>query len=115
MSLDDIYYSFNKRVNRYTQGEGFDILILKRLSTAVRDSNTIRALIRSTSINEDGFTSGSISQLSKDSQVILIKETYIKAGLESQLIGYFKAYSKSPQFQYYTLIFSYLPRNWNSS
>jgi acyl transferase domain-containing protein len=96
MSPDGICYSFDERANGYARGEGFGVLILKRLSTAVRDGDTIRALIRSTGVNQDGFTSGGVSQPSKDSQATLIKETYIKAGLESQLTGYFEAHGKSP-------------------
>lgn len=115
MSPDGICYSFDERANGYARGEGFGVLILKRLSTAVRDGDTIRALIRSTGVNQDGFTSGGVSQPSKDSQATLIKETYIKAGLESQLTGYFEAHGMSPQFRRRALTFSYLPRNRNSS
>lgn len=84
-------YSFDHRANGYSRGEGFGILILKRLKDALRDGNTIRAVIRSTGSNQDGHTPG-ITMPSSVSQEVLIRETYEKAGLSMEPTRYFEAH-----------------------
>ena len=91
LSRDSRCYSFDHRANGYARGEGFGVVILKRLTQAIRDGDVIRALIRSTSSNSDGRTPG-ITQPSKDSQSRLIRETYTKAGLNPRLTRYFEAH-----------------------
>ncbi len=59
-------YSFDHRGRGYGRGEGFGILVLKRLSDALRDRDTIRAVIRNTRCNQDG-TTPSITQPSSAS------------------------------------------------
>ncbi|KUJ19541.1 reducing type I polyketide synthase [Mollisia scopiformis] len=82
LSPDGRCYSFDDRSNGYGRGEGFGVLILKPISQAIQDGDTIRALIRSTGTNQDGHTPGGVTQPSKDSQAKLITETYRKAGLD---------------------------------
>ena len=80
LSPDGQCYSFDYRATGYGRGEGFGIMVLKRLSDALRDQDTIRAVIRNTGCNQDGFTPG-ITQPNDVAQEALIKETYSKAGL----------------------------------
>ena len=84
-------YSFDHRANGYARGEGFGAIILKRVGDAIRDRDTIRAVIRSTGSNQDGHTPG-ITLPSKDSQAKLILETYEKAGLDMRTTNYFEAH-----------------------
>ncbi|KAI1141434.1 putative polyketide synthase [Hypoxylon sp. FL0543] len=91
LSPDSRCHSFDHRGNGYARGEGIGVLVLKRLSDAIRDGNTIRAVIRSTGSNEDGRTPG-ITQPSRAAQVQLIKETYEKAGLSMRYTRYFEAH-----------------------
>ncbi len=58
LSPDSKSYSFDHQANGYAHGEGIAVMIVKRLEDAIRDGNTIRAVIRSTGANEDGHTSG---------------------------------------------------------
>lgn len=95
LSPDAKCYSFDHRANGYARGEGFGVLVLKRLSEAVRNRDTIRALIRSTGVNQDGHTSGGITQPSKDLQAQLIRETYRKAGLDIGKTRFFEAHGTS--------------------
>lgn len=84
-------FSFDSRANGYARGEGFGVLIIKRVSDAIRDKDTIRAIIRSTGSNQDGRTPG-VTQPSKDSQARLIKDTYAKAALNMRDTAFFEAH-----------------------
>lgn len=91
LSPDSRCYSFDSRANGYARGEGFGVLVLKRFVDAVRDGDSIRGVIRSTSSNSDGRTPG-IAQPSREAQELLIKETYSKAGLDPRATRFFEAH-----------------------
>jgi acyl transferase domain-containing protein len=84
--------SFDYRANGYSRGEGFGVLILKRLKDALRDGNTIRAVIRSTGSNQDGHTPGMTMSSNVSQFEALIRETYEKAGLSMEPTRYFEAH-----------------------
>lgn len=91
LSPDNQCFAFDSRANGYARGEGFGVLVLKRLSDALRDNDVIRAVIRSTGSNQDGYTPG-ITQPSGDAQAALIRETYKKAGLAMNETKFFEAH-----------------------
>ena len=93
LSADSRCYSFDERANGYSRGEGFGVVVIKRISDAVRDGDTVRAIIRSTGSNQDGHTPG-LTQPSRDAQAQLIKETYEKAGLDFAATRFFEAHGK---------------------
>lgn len=91
LSPDSKCYSFDHRANGYARGEGLGAVIIKRLSSAIRDGDTIRAVVRGTGVNQDGRTPG-ITLPSQEAQRALIRETYAKAGLELEQTRYFEAH-----------------------
>ncbi|KAI4714640.1 Type I Iterative PKS [Alternaria sp. Ai002NY15] len=91
MSKDSVCYSFDERASGYARGEGFGVLILKRLDKAVADGDTIRGVIRSTGCGQDGNTP-SITSPSQSAQERLIRETYARAGLDLGDTRYFEAH-----------------------
>lgn len=91
LSPDSRCYSFDDRANGYARGEGCGIVVLKRVADAIRDGDTIRAVIRSTGSNQNGHTPG-ITQPSRDAQISLIQETYQKAGLDFATTRFFEAH-----------------------
>ena len=91
LSKDSRSYSFDHRANGYGRGEGIGVLVVQPLDDAIRDGRTIRAVIRSTSSNQDGKTPG-ITQPSKEAQYRLILDTYAKAGLRMDRTRYFEAH-----------------------
>jgi acyl transferase domain-containing protein len=89
LSAEGRCFSFDHRASGYSTGEGYGVLLLKRLTDAIRDKNCIRAVIRSTGSNSDGRTPG-ISQPSPKAQEALIRETYRKAGLDMRHTRFFE-------------------------
>ncbi|KLJ07412.1 hypothetical protein EMPG_17105 [Blastomyces silverae] len=91
LSPDGRCYSFDHRANGYGRGEGSAAIVTKRLTDAIRDGDTIRAVIRSAAANSDGNTP-TITQPSMDSQEKLIRETYRKAGLDFDITRFVEAH-----------------------
>ena len=58
LSPDGKCYTFDERANGYGRGEGIGIIIVKRLTDAIRDNDNIRGVIRGSRVNQDGRTSG---------------------------------------------------------
>ena len=96
LSPDSRCWSFDHRANGYARGEGVAFVVVKRLSDAIRDDNTIRAVIRSTALNQDGKTTV-ITQPNIHAQQALIKEAYAKANLAMDNTRYFEAHGTGTQ------------------
>lgn len=58
LSPDGKCFTFDARANGYGRGEGIGVVVMKRLADAIRDNDTIRAVIRATRVNQDGHTTG---------------------------------------------------------
>ncbi|KAK3363389.1 hypothetical protein B0T25DRAFT_39336 [Lasiosphaeria hispida] len=80
LSADGKCFTFDSRANGYGRGEGVGIVVLKRLDDAIRDNDTIRAVIRGTASNQDGHTAG-ITVPNPEAQVRCIKAAYKNAGV----------------------------------
>ena len=93
LSRDSRCYSFDQRANGYARGEGFGVIVIKPLSAALQDGDTIRSIVRATGTNQDGRTPG-ITQPSKYAQEQLIKETYRKAGLDMKYTRFFESHGR---------------------
>ncbi|PNY29656.1 Polyketide synthase [Tolypocladium capitatum] len=91
LSPEGISHTFDDRANGYGRGEGIGCLVVKRLSDALRDGDTIRAVIRATGVNADGKTP-SITQPSSRAQAELITSTYEAAGLDMNDTQYFECH-----------------------
>ncbi|KAL4931816.1 type I polyketide synthase [Aspergillus undulatus] len=90
-SKDNRCFSFDDKANGYSRGEGLGAVVIKPLENAVRDGDSIRAVIRSTLSNQDGHTPG-ITLPSREAQRKLIEEAYRHAGLSPSLTRYFEAH-----------------------
>lgn len=91
LAPDSQCWSFDERANGYARGEGIAVLVVKRLEDALRNGDTIRAVIRNTGSNQDGRTPG-ITQPCLESQINLIKETYRRADIDMQPTRFFEAH-----------------------
>ncbi|KAK3935596.1 hypothetical protein QBC46DRAFT_462003 [Diplogelasinospora grovesii] len=72
---------WDKDVDGYARGEGIAAIVLKPLSTAIKDGDHIECIIRATGVNQDGKTPG-LTMPSATAQAALIRETYARAGLD---------------------------------
>lgn len=52
-------YMWDKDADGYTRGEGFSVVVLKKLSSATANGDYIECIIRETGVNQDGRTAGS--------------------------------------------------------
>ncbi|KAE8376660.1 hypothetical protein BDV26DRAFT_305432 [Aspergillus bertholletiae] len=91
LSPDGISHTFDDRANGYGRGDGIGAMVVKRLSDAIRDGDTIRAVIRGSGANADGKTP-SVTQPSSTAQAELIQQTYEDAGLDLSQTGYFECH-----------------------
>ncbi|SPJ72405.1 related to polyketide synthase [Fusarium torulosum] len=72
--------SFDADADGYARGDAVNVVYLKRLSTAIRDGNPIRAVIRGTFSNADGKKAG-LTLPSYEGHEALIRRTYEIAGI----------------------------------
>ncbi|PVH83915.1 putative polyketide synthase [Cadophora sp. DSE1049] len=84
-------FAFDSRGNGFGRGEGAGCVILKPLSEALRNNDSIRAVISGTGMNQDGRTKG-ITMPNGDAQVALMKSVYKKYGLDPKDAGYIEAH-----------------------
>ncbi|KAK8023204.1 polyketide synthase [Apiospora marii] len=83
--------AFDESAQGYGRGEGCGILILKRLDKAIQDGDSVRAIIRATGANSDGWTQG-VTMPSMDAQAALIKYVYESNGLDFASTQYVEAH-----------------------
>jgi acyl transferase domain-containing protein len=96
LSPDGKCFTFDERANGYGRGEGIGAVVLKPLETALKDNDTIRAIIRGSGVNQDGRTPG-ITMPSKDAQAINIRAVYKAADLGYDQTAYFEAHGTGTQ------------------
>lgn len=51
-------YAFDSRANGFVRGEGAGVVVLKRLTDAVRDGNRVLGVVRGSAVNQDGRSNG---------------------------------------------------------
>lgn len=83
--------AFDADANGFVRGEGAGMVLLKRLSQAIKDGDPIHAVIRGTSMNQDGHTNG-ISLPSPEAQALLVKDACKDAGISPNAIGFMEAH-----------------------
>lgn len=83
--------SFDAAADGYGRGEGGGVVVLKRLSDALRDGDRVLALVRGTAVHQDGRTNG-IMAPSGSAQEHLLRRAYQRAGLSPSTVDYVEAH-----------------------
>ncbi|ORY55289.1 uncharacterized protein BCR38DRAFT_491200 [Pseudomassariella vexata] len=96
LSPDGKCYTFDARANGYGRGEGIGIVVLKRLSDAIRDNDNIRAVIRGSRVNQDGRTPG-ITLPSSEAQTRNIRGVYKRAKLDFDRTAFVECHGTGTQ------------------
>lgn len=91
LSADGRCRAFGAGANGYVPGEGVGAVVLKRLSEAVRDGDTVHAVIRATAVNHGGRTSG-FTVPNPHAQQALVEEALSNAGISARTIGCVEAH-----------------------
>ncbi|MGE0863955.1 MAG: type I polyketide synthase, partial [Vicinamibacterales bacterium] len=91
LSPDGRSKAFSAAADGYGRGEGGGMLVLKRLSDAQRDGDTILALIPGSAVNHDGPSSG-LTVPNGLAQAQLLREAVRRAGLEPADVDWVEAH-----------------------
>lgn len=91
LSPDGRCKTFDSSANGYVRGEGCGVIILKRLSAAIKDNNHILGLIRGSAVNHGGASSG-LTVPNQIAQEQLIRQALKTAKVEPEKISYIEAH-----------------------
>lgn len=91
LSRRGICNTFDEKADGYVRSEGCGVVILKRLSDAIKDHDNILAVISSSAINQDGRSNG-LTAPNGIAQEQLIHDAIKNAGVDSTLVKYVEAH-----------------------
>lgn len=91
LSLKGRCSTFDSDADGFVRGEGGGVLLLKRLADAERDGDKVFAVIRGTSVNNNGYND-TLPATSKEGQKTLLANVYRQAGIAPHEVHYIEAH-----------------------
>src|SRR6185503_7843120 len=91
LSTEGLCKPFDAGANGTVGGEGCGVVILKRLSDALKDRDRILALIRGSAVNQDGRSTG-LTAPNGPSQQTVIRQALQNAGVTASQVSYIEAH-----------------------
>jgi acyl transferase domain-containing protein len=91
LSPDSRCFSFDERANGYARGEGTSVYILKRKQDAIRDGDTIHAIIKGSAVVSDGKSAG-LTVPNGASQKLAMQKALDNCDLTPNDISYIEAH-----------------------
>jgi 6-methylsalicylic acid synthase len=88
--------AFDKAADGYGRGEGGGVVILKRLSDAVRDDDPVYGLVMGSGVFQDGRSDGMMAPNS-EAQQRMLEEVYHRAGIDPNSVQYVEAHGTGTQ------------------
>jgi acyl transferase domain-containing protein/SAM-dependent methyltransferase/acyl carrier protein len=83
--------AFDASADGFVRGEGAGMVLLKSLSRALADGDSIHGVIIGAAMNQDGHTNG-ISLPSPEAQARLVRDACADAGIDPRRVGYVEAH-----------------------
>jgi acyl transferase domain-containing protein/acyl carrier protein len=83
--------TFDVRADGYVRSEGCGIVVLKRLSDAVRDGDRVLAVIRGGAVNQDGRSSG-VTAPNGVAQRDVLRRALTASGVDAAQVSYVEAH-----------------------
>ncbi|WP_009545082.1 type I polyketide synthase [Crocosphaera subtropica] len=91
MAADGRCKTFDASADGYVRGEGCGVIVLKRLSDALKDGDQIQGIIRGSAVNQDGLTNG-LTAPNGPSQQAVMGQALKNANLQPHEISYVEAH-----------------------
>lgn len=88
LSPDGHTRSFDAKAKGTVFSDGATVVLLKRLSDAIADGDTIYAVLRGAAVNNDGGAKASFTAPSVDGQAAVIEAALACAGVEARSVSY---------------------------
>jgi amino acid adenylation domain-containing protein len=92
LSPDGRTRSFDAQSNGTVFSDGATVVLLKRLSDAIADGNTVYAVIRGVAVNNDGRDKASFTAPSVDGQAAVVAAAHDASGIDPRSISYVEAH-----------------------
>ena len=84
--------AFDASADGFVRAEGAGVVVLKRLSDAIRDENPIYAVIRGSGVSSDGRDGGHMMAPGRRGQAQAMRDAYAQAGVNPADIQYVEAH-----------------------
>ena len=84
-------YSFDSRADGFVRGEGCGVIVLKRLTDAVRDGDRVLAVVRGSAVNQDGRSNG-LTAPNTIAQQDVIRSALHTANVTAGSVNYIEAH-----------------------
>ena len=91
LSPDGRCKTFDDRADGYVRGEGCGVVVLKRLSDALKSGDRVLAVIAGSAINHDGRSNG-LTAPNGSAQRAVIQRALARANVKPQEVGYVEAH-----------------------
>jgi acyl transferase domain-containing protein/acyl carrier protein len=91
MASDGHCKTFDQRADGYVRGEGCGVVVLKRLSDALKDGDNILAVLRGSAVNQDGRSNG-LTAPNGLAQQAVIRQALRQANVQPSQISYVEAH-----------------------
>jgi phthiocerol/phenolphthiocerol synthesis type-I polyketide synthase B len=91
MSKSGQCHAFDASADGFVRGEGCGVVVLKRLSDALRDGDRVLAVVRGSAVNQDGRSNGLMAP-NPAAQMAVLRAAYANAGVEPREVDYVEAH-----------------------
>lgn len=84
-------HAFDAEADGFVRGEGCGVVVLKRLSDALRDGDRVLAVVRGSAVNQDGRSNGMLAP-NPAAQMAVLRAAYANAGVSPRDVDYVEAH-----------------------